>query len=508
MDIQFFITVNLMMLSLLAVAVTLISRRSGGEAWITINAVLVLIGSAALYFFPAWSGIIMICAAVPLVLVPALLSAMARRRASQNRLQDAAFYSRLASFLHPVKQSHFNSELMQALAITDSEASIAALSKLEENATPEQLAIVHGWICRARDDWEGALKATEGMHTNPNVAVLRVRAFGEIGRLDEMAHAYNQAKTLLSGAQLFHTQLFVLAFCGRLEGVGFMIQHQLDMLPDDAKAYWAAVAALSSGNEADEARQIFHEIAETGTEERVRVAARRRLVQTPGDAPITLSPETAAVADNIEARLRLNAQRYAIDFRQIPATLSLLAVIVGMYFIEILRNGTEDTTILIEMGALWPPLLLENGEWWRIGTALFLHFGTLHVLVNSVSLFLVGRIVENLVGSVRLLTVFLLGGMISSLAVLAAMAFGLTHYAVLIGASGAIFAILGLEASRQMLNWLKSRDILDSRELMLLLVIVFVQFSIDLSIPEISFTAHASGLLGGLIIGLVMALTN
>ncbi|MEJ2117578.1 MAG: rhomboid family intramembrane serine protease, partial [Alphaproteobacteria bacterium] len=120
----------------------------------------------------------------------------------------------------------------------------------------------------------------------------------------------------------------------------------------------------------------------------------------------------------------------------------------------------------------------------------------------------VGRIVENLVGSARLLTVFLLGGMLSSLTVLTVMGLGLTHNAVLVGASGAIFAILGLEAMRQLINWLKSRDILDRQELVLLIVIVVAQFSIDLSIPEISFTAHASGLLAGMIIGLVLALAN
>jgi rhomboid protease GluP len=423
-------------------------------------------------------------------------------------LKDAAFVSRLASFLHPEDHSHFESELFQALAITDTEASIEALSKLLEQASPEQQTIVRAWICRARDDWEGAIEATESISTNPNIALLRVRALGEIGRYDEMTCAYDQAKTLLPGVQLRHAQLFVLAFCGRMQGVDFLINHQLAMLPDDAKAYWAAVAALVSGEEADEARQVFREIAETGSEARVRMAAKRRLVQTPGDAPVVLSAEATAVAANIEERLRREVTRYAIDSRQIPATLSLVMAIVGVFFLELAKGGAEDTNILIRMGAMWPPLVLEGGEWWRVGTALFLHFGTLHLVVNCFSLFLVGRIVENLVGSARLLTVFLLGGMLSSLTVLTVMGLGFTHYAVLVGASGAIFAILGLEAMRQLINWLKSRDILDRQELVLLVVIVVAQFSIDLSVPEISFTAHASGLVAGMIIGLVMALAN
>ncbi len=507
-DFQFFITINMMMLSLAAIAVTLISRRPGGETWVVINSVLVLIGAAALYLVPRWSGVILICAAAPLLLGPALFSKLAQHLAGQNRMKNALFFSRVASLLHPSEHGHFDTELIQALAIPDTEAKIEALAKLLEQASAEQQAIIRTWICHARNDWEGVIEATDNIPANPNVALLRVRAFGEIGRYDEMTRAYNQAKMVLSGTHLRHAQLFVLAFCGRLQGVDFLIHHQLAMLPDDIKAYWAAVAALVSGEEADVAREVFREIAETSTEARVRMAAKRRLEQTPGDVPIALSAEAMAAATDIEERLQREVTRYAVDTRQFPATLSLLAAIVGVFFLEAIKGGAEDTEILIRMGALWPPLVLEEGEWWRIGTALFLHFGTLHLVVNGMSLFLVGRIVENLVGSARLLTAFLLGGMMSSLAVLAAMWLGLTHYAVLIGASGAIFAILGLEATRQLLNWLRSRDILDRRELVLLVVIVVVQFSIDLSIPEISFTAHASGLIAGMIIGFVMALAN
>jgi uncharacterized membrane protein HdeD (DUF308 family) len=71
-DFQFFVTINMMMLSLAAIVMTLMSRRPGGETWVVINSVLVIIGAAALYFVPQWSGVILICAGVPLLLGPAL----------------------------------------------------------------------------------------------------------------------------------------------------------------------------------------------------------------------------------------------------------------------------------------------------------------------------------------------------------------------------------------------------------------------------------------------------
>lgn len=505
-DIQFIVTVNLMMLSLSAIVVTLILRPQGSNAWVLTNVALVLIGACALFLVPQWSGTIMICVAVPMVIGPLALSAVAQRRAEQNRLREAAFYSRLAAFFYPAGRNHFEEQLTKALAIVETEASITALDALAEHATPEQKTIIRAWTCRARDDWEGVLEYLPGLPNSTSARPLQIRAFGELGRIGDMVRAYAEGKTGLSGSHLHYAQLFVMAFCGRVSGVEFILRHQLAALPDEAKAYWIAVAMLASGEDAELARRFFDEIERTAIDAKMRMAAHRRLTVPFEGNVAALTPDLASVPAGIEARLQRDANRQEMAFNRIPVTLTLLAINFVFFIIENLMGGSENLNTLVHMGALTPELVLKGGQWWRLASSLVLHYGLFHLFANSFSLFLVGRMVENLVGSVRMFIVYLLGGVISSAAVLTGMWLGATNDAVLVGASGAIFAILGLEVARQGLNWFHSRDVLDRRELIVLFLIVAIQFGIDLSIPEISFTAHASGFIAGIVLGLIMAL--
>ena len=195
-----------------------------------------------------------------------------------------------------------------------------------------------------------------------------------------------------------------------------------------------------------------------------------------------------------------------IRFKDTPATLILIAINLIGFAIEAVLGVTEDIQGLVELGALWPPLVLELGEWWRLGTALFLHFGWVHLFANMLGLLVLGRIVETTEGSWRLAATYFIGGGASSLATLGWISWAEAGNAVLLGASGAVFAILGVEAARLLFKWRRSRDVLDRRQLYLIGVILLVQFTIDLSVPQVSFVAHLSGLLAGLLLGTISVL--
>ena len=111
------------------------------------------------------------------------------------------------------------------------------------------------------------------------------------------------------------------------------------------------------------------------------------------------------------------------------------------------------------------------------------------------------RIVETTVGPLWLIATFVIGAVASSAAVLAAMTSGLTSEGVLVGASGAIFALVGLETARIVAAWRRTRDELDRRRVVLLVIVMVLQTVIDLSVPEISLTAHLSGFATGLFLG-------
>ena len=138
-------------------------------------------------------------------------------------------------------------------------------------------------------------------------------------------------------------------------------------------------------------------------------------------------------------------------------------------------------------------------------TALFLHWGPLHAGINALMLVMLGRLCERAFGSLRMALIYGVGGIASTGFVLW-LTMSQRDPPVLVGASGAIMALFGAIAGRSMLNWLRYRDVLDGRNLMMLLLIVVVQVAADIATPQVSLAAHASGFITGLIVAVLIGL--
>jgi rhomboid protease GluP len=120
-------------------------------------------------------------------------------------------------------------------------------------------------------------------------------------------------------------------------------------------------------------------------------------------------------------------------------TYVLLGIIVGIFFVQALLwqlNGKEPITA---WGALDYDAVLKHGEYYRLFTAMFLHANQVHLFFNALALYLIGRPVEAFFGTARFGLIYMLGGLCGSVA-----SFVFTRgYSV--GASGALFAIIGAE---------------------------------------------------------------
>ena len=108
--------------------------------------------------------------------------------------------------------------------------------------------------------------------------------------------------------------------------------------------------------------------------------------------------------------------------------------------LEILGN-TENSEFMVRMGAVWPPYV-KQGEYWRLFTATFMHFGFEHILNNMLVLICAGPILEKAMGHIKYLCLYLIAGVGgSTLSYVQMIARG--KYDVSAGASGAIFGIIG-----------------------------------------------------------------
>lgn len=203
----------------------------------------------------------------------------------------------------------------------------------------------------------------------------------------------------------------------------------------------------------------------------------------------------AAALDDFRLRL-------ATLTRPARATPALVALNV-LVFAAMALSGAgllrPDPAVHIRFGSNLGTLTLA-GEWWRLGSAVFIHFGALHLAFNMWALWDAGRLVERLYGTARFLLVYAFAGLAGSIASLA------WNPAVnSAGASGAIFGVLGA-----LLAFL-----LDRRNGVPLALVrtlrnsafTFLGFSIAFGWihPGIDNAAHLGGLAGGVLLGALLA---
>jgi rhomboid protease GluP len=121
-------------------------------------------------------------------------------------------------------------------------------------------------------------------------------------------------------------------------------------------------------------------------------------------------------------------------------TYTVIAINLLVYAILALLSQSPDISmdILIKAGAQQTVYIEATGQYWRIFTAMFLHVNILHVGLNMLSLFFIGRVVEAFYGKWRYLVIYLVSGIVGGLAT-----FFLQPNVWAVGASGAIFGVFG-----------------------------------------------------------------
>jgi membrane associated rhomboid family serine protease len=179
-------------------------------------------------------------------------------------------------------------------------------------------------------------------------------------------------------------------------------------------------------------------------------------------------------------------------------TLGLIAVNVGVYLAELALGGSQDGTnnTIFDHGALYLPLV-ASGDWWRLLTTDFLHFGIFHLAVNMYSLYWVGSVLEHVIGRWRFLLLYLASGLAGSAGALIA-----TPNAVTVGASGAIFGILGaLYVLERHGHIASGGQIAGLIVLNLIVTLAFSGFALGGSVTgfQISLGGHVGGLLAGVV---------
>jgi membrane associated rhomboid family serine protease len=140
--------------------------------------------------------------------------------------------------------------------------------------------------------------------------------------------------------------------------------------------------------------------------------------------------------------------------------------------------------------------LVHQGDWWRLVTSMFLHGFVLHIVFNMVALWYVGGPVEQYLGRLRFALLYIVSGLAGSAGALVATPNGLT-----VGASGAIFGILG---AMLILEWNATGRFGGAAASMIAINLVF-NFAYNGAGGNISIGGHIGGLIGGILVTLSFA---
>ena len=190
------------------------------------------------------------------------------------------------------------------------------------------------------------------------------------------------------------------------------------------------------------------------------------------------------------------------DMSDIPrVTYGLIAVNVVVYLIEKIHIGGGET--LYTRGALLGSPEIPGveqgvayGQWWRLATGGFLHANLLHIGMNMLILYWLGRMLEPAIGSVRFAAVY-----VTSLFAGALGALVLTPHAFTVGASGAVFGLAGCAVVE-----MRSRNVSIMESGLGALILINLLFSFTSS--GISLGGHVGGLIGGALAGMVLQIAD
>ena len=182
---------------------------------------------------------------------------------------------------------------------------------------------------------------------------------------------------------------------------------------------------------------------------------------------------------------------------------TLIAVNVLVFLAMLLGGaglGLAPADVHLNWGANFGPAT-QDGEWWRLGSAMFLHFGVVHLAMNMWALWDGGQLVERMFGPGRFVAVYALSGVSGNLLSL------VTHHGrgVSGGASGAIFGIYG---ALLVYLW-RERGRLHPREFRWLFwgaaAFSLATIVLGLLIPGIDNAAHIGGFLCGMLSGVCLS---
>ncbi|NEU74472.1 rhomboid family intramembrane serine protease [Hassallia byssoidea VB512170] len=486
------------------------------RGWIFVSTFIFVVTAVTSYLIPNLGGLVGGCFWVIFILIPNFANRKVNQLVAQQRYHQASKLAQFVSWLHPADGLREKPEMLRALDLGQQGAiaeALAILNRYKTTDTPTgRLAIVTLYQIDAR--WEEMLVwiqenlSEARLQKDSEMLLYYLRSLGETGDLNSLLHAWEYYERSIEQIPNLITRnlarMFVLAFCGQIEQVKTLINGSLRIYSPTIQVFWLATANLAAGNELLGREQLLS--IRNSNDIRYHGPIERRLSQPVVEAETILTDKSKQILSRIAAEL-LQEAKYSgkADLTQPKpnATYFIIGLNLFAFALEIQFGGSTNFLTLYRLGALVPTEVLK-GDWWRLFTAAFLHFGFLHLLMNMFGLYVFGRLVEFNLGIARYLILYLTTGLGSMLAVTFMSVMGYSKTEFVVGASGCVMGLVGAFAAILFYDWLRHKTRIASKSLRGILSLIMLQAIFDLTTPQISFVGHTSGVIIGFVVGFLL----
>lgn len=495
-------------------------RREGGPAWLGV------------------AGAIGVGAGACLLLLGPLVRGVARRLAGLERFGIAERLLAVADLLAPGSGVAEERQLLVAMReIRDGkiDQTLEVLAAARAHAQPEKrLAIDErtAMLYLTAYRWDEAIAyAEQHLFTLPNPALpgdpaaptaLRralgiappvwvelLGAYGYKGDLEQAARMLARLEEVCAGRDdatiwVHRGRMVFLALAGRVAAVEQLTAKRTSRhMSRGARAYWLAVAHERKGDAGGAA--LAYARARSRSRGRPRLLIDQAIAQLHQIKPIELTPPTQELVARVEAapapvvKLRERQPRPWVTW---TLTASMFAV-AGVMLIAV--GDSTDLGVLVRSGALVRGFMHSSpghaAEWWRLVSCNFVHVGGLHLMINALGLWVLGKLCEEMFGPMRTLAIFGVAGVGGFIASFLASPVGISA-----GASGAIFGLLGAVFAELSLHKQHHRAAWGRGMWGSLAVVAVGQVGIDFMYSGVTDQfAHAGGLACGALMGLVLS---
>jgi len=232
------------------------------------------------------------------------------------------------------------------------------------------------------------------------------------------------------------------------------------------------------------------ETAKTSIDEDT-IAHNKNAINVLREATVKAAAQEEQQAAEIDKAMNLSGSNLYVTY-------TIIAINVLVFVLMVLDGAGIMATnqyVHIRWGSNYSPLTL-SGDWWRLITNVFIHFGIIHLLMNMYCLYMAGVYLEPMLGKIKYTVAYLCTGILASIASLWWHNQGVNSA----GASGAIFGMYGLFLALLTTNLIPNAV----RQALLQSIGIFVVYNLVYGMKSgVDNAAHVGGLVSGFIIGYI-----